>query len=240
MPATGIATQPFHSRSRFFEGLALHDLDVIWAAAKERSYLANSVITNQGSPADHLFLLTSGRARHFFITQDGHKTLLFWLPPGEIFGGVAFLSKAKDYLLSTEAVKDSLVVVWDHSTIRGLAARYPRLAENALLIACDYLAWYLAGQVALTCHTAHQRLAQVLVCLSGVIGQETQGGVEFDATNEELASAANISPFTVSRLLSQWQTDRAIVKRRGKILLNAPERLFLRAVKPVKARELRN
>jgi hypothetical protein len=32
--------------------------------------------------------------------------------------------------------------------------------------------------------------------------------------------------------LSQWQTDRAIVKRRGKILLNAPERLFLRAVKP--------
>ena len=230
MPATGIATQPFHSRCRFFEGLAPRDLDFIWAAAKERRCLANSVITNQGSPADHLFLLTRGRARHFFMTEDGRKTLLFWLPPGDVFGGVAFLSKDKDYLLSTEAVKDSSVLVWDHTTIRSLAAQYPRLAENALLIAYDYLAWYLADHLALTCHTAHRRLAQVLVCLSGIIGQKGQGGVEIDATNEELASAANISPFTACRLLSQWQTDGAIVKRRGKILLHSPERLFLRTV----------
>jgi CRP-like cAMP-binding protein len=69
-----------------------------------------------------------------------------------------------------------------------------------------------------------------LVSLSGVIGQKVRDGVEFDATNEELASAANITPFTACRLLSQWQTDRAIVKRRGKILLRSPERLFLNIV----------
>lgn len=227
MPAAGIARKPSGLNSRFFEGLASSELDVIWAAAKERRYLANSVITNQGSAADHLFLLTSGRARHFFITPEGQKTLLFWLTPGEIFGGVAFLSKAKDYLLSTEALKDSSVLVWDHSSIRGLAARYPRLAENALLIASDYLAWYLADHLALTCQTARERLAQVLVYLSGVIGQRVHDGVEFDATNEELASAANITPFTACRLLGQWQSDRAILKRRGKILLRSPERLFL-------------
>jgi CRP-like cAMP-binding protein len=230
MPAAGIVKLQSGLNSRFFEGLAANELDVIWAAAKERRYLANSVITNQGSPADYLFLLTSGRARHFFITQEGQKTLLFWLTPGEIFGGVAFLSKAKDYLVSTEAVKESSVLVWDRSSIRGLAGRYPRLAENALLIASDYLAWYLADHLALTCQTARQRLAQVLVSLSGVIGQKVRDGVEFDATNEELASAANITPFTACRLLSQWQTDRAIVKRRGKILLRSPERLFLNIV----------
>ena len=227
MPAAGIANLSARLNSRFFDGLAPGELEVVWAAAKERRYLANSVVTNQGSPADNLFLLTSGRARHFFITQEGQKTLLFWLTPGEVFGGVAFLSKAKDYLVSTETIKDSSVLVWDHSTIRGLAERYPRLAENALLIASDYLAWYLADHLALTCKTARERLAQVLVCLSGVIGQKVRDGVEFDATNEELANAANITPFTACRLLSQWQTDRAIVKRRGKILLRSPERLFL-------------
>ncbi len=70
----------------------------------------------------------------------------------------------------------------------------------------------------------------MLVRLSGVIGHKVPGGVEFDVTNEELASAANITPFTASRLLSEWQHDRAIAKRRGKILLRAPERLLLRVV----------
>jgi CRP/FNR family transcriptional regulator, nitrogen oxide reductase regulator len=234
MPASGIAALPSRSKSRFLEGLAPRDLEAIWKAGNERHYLAKSVITNQGNPAEHLFLLTSGRARHFFLTQDGQKTLLFWLTPGEIFGGVAFLSKPKDYLVSTEAVKDSSVIVWNHSTIRSLAAQYPKLAENGLLIASNYLAWYIADHVALICDTARQRLARVLICLSGVIGQKVPGGVEFDASNEELASAANITPFTASRILSEWQTDGAVVKRRGNILLQSREKLLLRVVRSSK------
>jgi len=94
----------------------------------------------------------------------------------------------------------------------------------------DYLAWYLADHVALVCETARERLAQILIHMAGVIGRKVLGGVEFDVTNEELASAANITPFTASRLLSEWQTNRAVLKRRGKILLRSPERLFLRVV----------
>lgn len=230
MPATGIALQPSLARSRFFEGLAPRDLAIIRAAAMERRYRASSVITNQGNPAEHLFLLTSGHARYFYITQDGQKTLLLWLIPGEILGGASFLSSPSKYLLSTEAVRDTSFLVWDRDTIRSLAVQYPRLLENALLMGSDYLAWYLADHVALVCDTARERLAQVLIHLAGVIGQKVPGGVEFDVTNEELASAANITPFTASRLLSEWQTKSAVVKRRGKIVLRSPERLLQRAV----------
>jgi CRP-like cAMP-binding protein len=97
-------------------------------------------------------------------------------------------------------------------------------------MASDYLAWYLADHVALVCDTARERLAQVLIHLAGVIGQKVPGGIEFDVTNEELASAANITPFTASRLLSEWQSNRAIVRRRGKVLLQSPERLLLHVV----------
>jgi len=227
MPATGIATLPAGLNSRLFEGIAQRDLDIIRGAATERRFLANSVITNQGNPAEHLFLLTSGRGRYFFITEDGRKTLLLWLTEGEIIGGATFLSKASTYLLSSETVKDSLVLVWSRTALRSLAARHPRLLENALLMASDYVAWYLADHIALTCHTARQRLAQVLIRLAGVIGQKVAGGIEFDATNEELASAANITSFTASRLMSEWQMNRAVVKRRGKILLRSSERLLL-------------
>jgi CRP-like cAMP-binding protein len=230
MPATGIAAVPAGLKSRLFEGIVQRDLGIILAATTERRFLANSIITNQGNPAEHLFLLTSGRARYFFITEEGQKTLLLWLPQGEIIGGAAFLPKTTHYSLSCETVKDSSVLVWSRATLRSLIARYPRLLENALLMASDYLAWYLADHIALTCQTARQRLAQVLIRLAGVIGQKVPGGVEIDATNEELASAANITPFTASRLISEWQLNRAVAKRRGKILLRSPERLFLSVV----------
>jgi CRP-like cAMP-binding protein len=232
MPAPGIVALPSGLKSRFLGGLSPRDLEIVRAAARERRYLANSVITNQGNPAENFFLLTSGRARHFFLTPDGRKTLLLWLTPGDVFGGAAFLQEPTKYLISTEALRDSSVLVWDRPTLRRLATQHPGILENALLVACDYLTLYVADHVALVCDTARQRLAHVLVGLSGIIGRQTPDGIEFDATNEELASAANITPFTASRLLREWQTSRAVAKRRGKILLRSPERLFLRVVQP--------
>lgn len=227
MPAPEVAAVCTNLKSRFFDGLPPRDLKVILASATPRRYLRNSIVVNQGNPADHLFLLTKGRARYFYITEEGRKSLLFWLTPGDVFGGSALLSTPSCYLVSTETIKDSSVLEWSRGTIRNLAACYPRLLENALLTASDYLAWYLAAHVALTSHTARQRLARVLVCLAETIGQKVEGGFEFDATNEELASAANITRFTASRLLRGWQKDRAVAKRRGKILLRSPERLLL-------------
>jgi len=230
MRASGVAAPTSELKSRFLEGIGPPDLKVILAAAKPRQFPANSIIVSQGNPADYLYLLTKGRARYFFTTEDGHKLLLLWLSPGEIFGGSALLAIPSSYLASTETVKDSHVLAWDRSTIRGLAARYPKLLENALLTASDYLAWYVAAHVALTSHSARKRLGGVVICLAELIGEKVPGGFEFDATNEELASAANITPFTASRLLSEWQRNRAVLKRRGKILLCSPEKLLLCSV----------
>ena len=122
------------------------------------------------------------------------------------------------------------MLVWDRPTIRGLIARCPRLLENALLTASDNLAWHITSYIGLACHTARRRVAQVLVTLARTIGHEVSAGVVLQITNEELANAANVTPFTASRLMSEWQRDRALVKRRGKVLLRSPERLFLRSM----------
>jgi CRP-like cAMP-binding protein len=212
--------------STFFDGLALQDRKKILAAAKPRRFAANSVITNQGHPADNLFLVTKGRARYFFDELEGQHILLHWIAAGELIGGKALLAKPATYLLGSETVRESSLLVWDRATIRGFVAQYPVLLENALATASDYLAWYLAAHVALTCHSAEQRLAGVLGSLAGVIGQSVSGGVELDITNEELANAANVTAFTASRLLSAWQRRGVVKKSRGKILLREPARLF--------------
>jgi CRP/FNR family transcriptional regulator, nitrogen oxide reductase regulator len=214
----------------FLRGFAQKEIDLILAAAKRRRYFSKSVMTYQGEPADHLHLLWKGRARYFFETPNGKKLILMWITPGQIFGGAALVSRPSTYLVSTEAVRDSFVFVWDGPTIRALSQRFPRLLENAIFLAADYISWYVAAHAALTSKTAQERLAHVLLELAPSIGQKVAGGIALDVTNEELANSANITPFTTSRMVSEWHRSGAIRKYRGKIILRSPERFFLRVV----------
>ena len=189
--------------------------------SKSASWRNQSSFTRE-IPPGHLFLLLTGRARRFFLTQDGEKVVLLRVTPRELFGEAAVLAKPVEYLVSSEAMTPISALVWNRGTIRGLCERYPRLMENALLISFDYLAAYRAAHASLICNSAPQRLAQVLANLADGIGQKVPGGVELDVRNEEIANEANISFFTASRLLSAWQREGILVKRRGKVLLHLP------------------
>jgi len=214
-------------RPPLLEDIDLTVMHEIVAAARERRFLANSIITNQGHPANHLYLVLSGGARSFFLTQAGRRLHVHTYPPGEMFGGMALVPRVSEYIVTTEAVKDSRVLIWERARIRSLAVRYPKLLDNALVIASDYLNMAVATQVALSCHTARQRLAEVLVNLASGVGHRVSGGIELEARNEDLASTASLTPFTVSRLMSEWHRNGLLKKSRGKVLLPFPERLLL-------------
>jgi len=188
------------------------------------------VIIHQDQPAKHLFLLLTGRARYFFVTEKGQKVILLWIPPGEIFGATALLSSPTDYFINTETAQQSSMLVWGRSTIRGLAAQQPKLFENAFYLQLHYMAAYLAAHRALISGAARERLAQVLASIASGIGRKVAGGVELDIRNEELANEANVTLFTTSRLLNEWQRAGILQKSRGKILLSSPESLLRRAI----------
>jgi len=227
--AAGLTAVLRELKPRFLEGLTPPALKSVLAAAKYVRSLPDSVITTQDHPGDHLFLVLSGRARYFFVTEKGQKVILLWIPPGEIFGLMALLATPSEYLVSTEAVRNSSMLVWDRATIRSLAAQYPRLFENALSLLGHYLVAYRAAHVSLICGTARERLAHVLVSLASGIGHKVEGGIELKVRNEELANEANVTLFTASRLLSQWQRGGMLLKSRGKILLRSPELLLRHA-----------
>jgi len=85
-PGNGFLHTVRNLRPRFLEGLTPSEIALVVAAAKQIRAVANSVITNQDRPAEHLYLLLTGRARYFFLTETGRKVILLWIPPGQTFG----------------------------------------------------------------------------------------------------------------------------------------------------------
>jgi CRP-like cAMP-binding protein len=207
--------------SRFFRGLAAADVAAIMGAGRKRRVLASTVIIREGSPADNLYLLVGGSARLFSLTDDGRKVFLFSVRPGDIFGANALLSEPAVYLASTEALEHSTLCVWPRKVIRSLAAQSPNLLENSMSIASDYLAWYSATHLSLIRHGARTRLGQVVSTLAKDIGSRTPRGIALKVSNEELANAANMTPFTASRIISSWRKRGAVVKGRGILLVRS-------------------
>ena len=211
---------------RFLDGVDAAVVKTILGAGTLQRFSARSVMIRQGYPAGHLFLLLTGRARRFFLTHDGQKIVLLRVLAGDIFGEMALLERPANYLVSTETMTSSSALVWNRSTIRSLCERYPRLITNSFSSSVDYLIYYRAAHASLICNSAPQRLARILANLAEGIGHEVPGGVELDIRNEELANEANVSVFTASRLLSAWQREGILLKRRGKVLLRFPNRLW--------------
>jgi CRP-like cAMP-binding protein len=203
------------------------ELSSVLSVAKHRQFRASSVIINEEEPAERLFLLTSGHGRQFVITSEGRKIVLQWLTAGQIFGGAAILSTPFQYLANMELVSDGCALAWDRRTIRELASRCPALLDNVLSIAVtENIAWSTAAHISLSSDNAQGRVAHLLVSLASAIGKATPGGVEMTITNEDLAEGANVTPFTVSRCLSDWKSAGIVTKRRGKVVLRKPELLL--------------
>jgi CRP-like cAMP-binding protein len=219
-----------HPKHKLLEGLPAREQQLVLDSATIRRFAAGTIVTRQDAPADHVFVVLTGGVRFFYTSPDGRKFLLIWVAPGEAFGGAALLAKPNSYFMSCETVKESKILVWDRATLRGFAEKFPQIKDNALTIAAGYVEWYMVAHVALSCHSARERLARVLLNLSRAIGETVPEGIEIEISNEDLSNAANITHYTTSRLMSGWQRDRTILKRRGKIVLRSPENLILRAV----------
>jgi len=213
-------------KPRFVEGLTKDELNAMVAAATKRRFQADSVIAHEGDPADHLVFVLSGRARNFCTGTQGEKIVIRWIRAGEVANGAALLSEPVKYLVSTEAAMECSLLLWNRATIRSLAATYPRLMENALLLAYDYFVLYKTLHIAATCQSAPQRVAHVLGDLAKGMGKHGPRGIELQVRNEELANEANVTIFTVSRLMGEWQRKGLLVKSRGKVVLRLPDELM--------------
>jgi CRP/FNR family transcriptional regulator, nitrogen oxide reductase regulator len=211
---------------RFFTGLGKTETSAILAAATRRKYKGGEILARADEPASHLFLVGDGYIDYFVVTSDGREILLRRLVPGNIFGVGAFLSHPVGYVGTSKSVHTSEVFMWDHAAIRQLAKAYPLLGENALRTVLRYVAMFAERHIALVTRPAQERLAFALTSLGSRAGHMVPTGMEINIKNEDLASLADVSFFTASRFLQDWERKGAVIKSRGKVLIRSPEKLL--------------
>ena len=209
----------------FFANLDPRSSDAVLAAAQRLQVPPRHLLLTAGQPATQLFMLRQGRARYFKLTKSGEEIVLHLIAAGDVFGLGSLLDRPATYLASAETLSECELLVWEHTTIRALAGQYPQLAENALRIVLHYLNGYVNRHASLVTGRAEHRLARTLLDLGHRTGSVRSHGVEIDANNEQLSGLADISRFTTSRLLKKWARAGVVSKRRGKVVIHAPEHL---------------
>lgn len=187
---------------------------------------ARQVIIQLGEEPERMYVLTSGQGQMYWDSEDGQRTILHTFGPGGIAGGETILRRHVSYMSTTEIVEDGEALTWTKSTIRELAYRYPILFDNALMFAAQIMQILLAARISIATDNAEGRLARVVMELSRNVGLRREAGVELEVTNAELADMAHVSPYTASRIVSEWVRKGAIVRRRGRITVRPGNHLI--------------
>ena len=212
---------------KFFAGLEDTALEQILRLAKVSHVGPKTNVVFSGEQSKKLYLLRSGKARSYVVTDSGSEILLLWVVPGDVIGLVSLLPNAPNYFANATTISECEFLVWDHNAIRTLAKAYPHLTENGFRMALHYLGIFMRRHADILSKNAESRLARALLHLASRVGEVQSSGVAIEVTNEQLSSLSDISSFTASRLLSKWQRQGALGKERGRVTLLAPEALMV-------------
>jgi CRP-like cAMP-binding protein len=101
--------------------------------------------------------------------------------------------------------------VWDAAAFEALVERFPVLHQNMARILGGHLLELEERFREVATERVGPRVARQVLRMMEQIGKPVNGGVEIGLSREELAQMTGTTLFTVSRLLSAWET-RGIVR----------------------------
>lgn len=218
------------NRPPLFTGLSESELRELIAAAGSRQLKPREVLGHQGEPADLFALVQIGHLKLAQVNAAGAESLVRFIGPGDCYGAVALFA-GRTYPVSAVAVEPSRVLTWSRSTISGFAERLPRLKSNIFEEVTRRMSELLNVAQELATERVPQRLARALLRLGAHGGDQTAEGLHIvhPVTRQELADLTGTTLFTVSRLMSQWESGGLLRTGRGDVTIVDPEGLELAA-----------
>lgn len=186
----------------------------------------NQLLFLQGDPHDGIVIVESGRIRSFYTAPSGREiTLAYWFP-GNFIGGPEIFGGGT-HVWSATAAQRSMVTALPGASLRALAAQIPDLALGIIDALAFKAKCYSALAQMLGTRSISERLAQLLLYLTGTYGLDDDDGILIGAafTQGELAHLVGATRQWVTVNMRRLQKAGVLDYRRGMIVIRHPERL---------------
>lgn len=209
-----------------FQGLTNLELETIWAESIETSFTTGSFLFYQDDPADRIFILKHGRVKLYQLSEDGQQVMMRVMTPGILIAAIGLVEGAV-YPVSAEAAEACKVVYWSHETMLNYVERFPKLALNAMKVLAGHVREFQNRYRELATERVERRLARTVLRLANQVGRKTEEGVLLDLplTRQDLAEMSGTTLYTVSRILSKWESQGLVHAERERILIRFPHGL---------------
>lgn len=209
-----------------FQGLKREEVSRILEHARPTRVDTDAYFFRQAEPAGRLYILLSGQIKVTQLTPDGQQVVMRMINPLELFGCVAALSGG-EYPASAQATKDCEALCLYDRDIHKLMQVYPSMAVNAFQIMVKRTHELQDRYRELATECVERRLAHALLRLMQQSSHREGELIVLDTplARQDLAEMIGSTLYTVSRILSQWESHQLIVAGREKISLAEPEQL---------------
>lgn len=209
-----------------FKGLSEDQIEVILKEARRIELARGAYLFYQGDPAERVHILLSGSIKLAQITLDGQQILMRYIHPGEAFTVLAVL-EGIEYPASAEASTDSKVLAWDRTAVQALVLQFPVIALNILDIVAVHVHEFQDRLRELSTERVERRIARALLRLANQAGRKVSEGILIDLhlSRQDLAEMTGTTLYTVSRTLSQWESQGLVRSSREKVVILKPHSL---------------
>jgi len=209
-----------------FARLTENGLQAVEQAAHVQKVEEGNFVFYQDDAVERIYVLEEGRVMLTQLAPDGQQVILRVATPGMMIAAIGIVAGAV-YPVTAQAAEDSRLLYWSQSEMLALIERFPVLALNAMRVLSGHVREFQDRYRELATERVERRLARTVIRLASQAGKKTDEGVLIDLqlTRQDLAEMTGTTLYTVSRIMSQWESQGLVQAGREKVLIRFPHGL---------------
>lgn len=203
---SGFNLSRYLSMQPLFQAMDAAELERLGAGCTMRRLERGEVIFRVGEPCDAFFVAVTGQIKLFVISPAGQEKVIEIIAAGQSFAE-ALVFTGRPYILSAQALADSLVLAISKSAVVAEIERDPRFAMRMLAGISMRLHGLVRDVESYALHTGLQRVIGYLLrdqlaedCVSGEVVT-----VSLPVSKATIASRLSLTPEYFSRVLHELE-----------------------------------
>ncbi len=210
--------------SELFSGMTPQLCSDFAAVAAIRTFARGELIFLQGHKRRFVSLIEAGIIKLSQLSSDGNEAVLWVNGEGEAMGATS-ASGGLTHTCTAQVIDDCSLLSWECRVFQRLAEVYPQVNKNVNLVIASRTSELEKRYREVATEGVTSRLARTLLRLMKTIGKRDCDGIYVALSRTDLAKMTGMSPFTLSRVISEWNNQGLVIPLREALVVRFPNRL---------------